>query len=91
MNQPAKAKTTTRKKIALVLLLGPTALIFACFILFAISNLAGLGTGFFSEGQQQSVLSIIVNVTTFIFAVIGVISWLPALITGIVLLATTKK
>jgi hypothetical protein len=89
---PAKNK---RKRLALWLLIGPTALIIGSLILFAIVNAILAGTApasgemFGSDGQ--SAIRSILNVILFLVGTLSVITWLPGIIAGIILLATDKK
>lgn len=102
---PAQSATTTatvdtiaasnrkRTVLALWLMIGPTALIVVSIILFAIANFIMSLTmpQTSSMFAAQSVGQTIVNVILFIVGAVAVITWLPGLITGIVLLATKKK
>jgi hypothetical protein len=85
---------TSRTKVALWLLISPTALLITTFILFAgVNFLFILLAPMPADGEAVSTAPIgstIVNIILFVFGTIGVISWLPGLITGIVLLATKK-
>lgn len=94
--QPTTHKTSTRTKTALWLLIGPTALIVISLLLYAIVNLfmSNTETPAPADGQlfaEQSTGNAVINTLLFLVGVIGSISWLPGLITGIVLLATAKK
>ena len=87
---------TGRTKTALWLMIGPTALLIATFLAYAVVNLmfasavttATNETTLFAE---QSPIQSIINVLLFLVGAIGSLTWLPGLITGIVLLATPKK
>lgn len=82
----APHKKSARTLWALILLVGPTALLILTFIAFAIVNwVAGAST---SAGGDASIGHTLANVVLFIFGTIGVISWLPGIIVGIILLAT---
>lgn len=69
------------KKLALWLLIAPTALLIVTFILYLFLN--GLL-------EEVNVARGIANVILFISGLVGIIAWLPGLITGIVLLVTKK-
>jgi hypothetical protein len=93
--QPAKTKMAGRTKAALWLMIGPTALIITVFILYAILNwLSGAApTTPVDDGSLFATPSagvVIANVILFIAGAVTVITWLPGMIIGIVLL-TTKK
>ena len=88
-------KTTTRTKTALWLLIAPTGLVILTFSLFAVLNLVFNPTMWptadTAEFASTPLLITIANITLFIMGAVGVTAWLPGLIAGIVLLATTKK
>lgn len=97
-DSPASTQQRTHKRtvIALWLMIGPTALIVATIILYAVVNfLFGATTpaptsdaALFAE---QSPLRNIVNIILFLLGATSVATWLPGMIVGIVLLATGKK
>ena len=95
--QPAAHPTTSAKSkrtiLALWLMIGPTALIVVSIILFAIANfiMALTMPQTSNTFAAQSVGQTIVNVILFIIGAVSVITWLPGMIIGIVLLATKKK
>ena len=78
-------KITGRTKLALWLMIGPTALLIVTFAGYAAVNLAFSGT------VDESPIKVVLNVLLFLVGVISVVAGLPGLITGIVLLATPKK
>jgi len=87
-------KMTGRTKAALWLMIAPTGLFIATFILYAITNFITTATApepeagqLFSSGGGGIV---IVNVLLFLTGVVSFLTWLPGLIIGIVLLATKK-
>lgn len=87
-------KMPTRKKAALWLMIAPTALFISGFFLFALVNWA-LSTSATpaTDGQlfgNASILQSIINVILFSVTALSIVAWLPAMITGIVLLATKK-
>lgn len=86
----AKPKMSGRTKAALWLMIAPTGLIFGSGILFALSNLAftSVAPEAGSLFAEQNPAQVVVNVLLYILGAAGVLSWFPALITGIVLLAT---
>lgn len=80
-----------RVVLALWLMIGPTALIIVTIILYTLSNFiigSGSGSGMFN---QPSPLQSVINILLFLVGTIVVITWLPGLIAGIILLATRKK
>ena len=92
--QPTKTKMAGRTKAALWLMIGPTALIITVFILYAILNwLFGAAATTSTDGSLFGTTSpgvVIANIMLFIAGTITVITWLPGMIIGIVLLATKK-
>lgn len=83
-------KITGRTKAALWLLIGPTALLVAAFILFAVTNwVFGATTTQTDElFAEPSMITTIINVVLFLAGALSVLTWLPGLIVGIILLAT---
>lgn len=85
-----------RTKIALWLMIAPTALIIVVFMLFAILNFvfytpaAAPAEGELFTESPSSLFTTISNVILFVVGAISVTTFLPGLITGIVLLATRK-
>ncbi len=85
----APTKMTGRTKLALWLLIGPTGLYVAVFTLFAVINYVfsttttGLG--------EASVIATIMNVILFLAGVVAFLTWLPGIITGIILLTTKPQ
>jgi hypothetical protein len=95
--QPAAHPTTSAKSkrtvLALWLMIGPTALIVVTILLYAIMNFmfaqaTPAGDDLFAE---QTAGQTIANIILFIVGAISVMTWLPGLIIGIILLATKKK
>jgi hypothetical protein len=86
---------TRRTKGALWLLIAPTVLIIVAFLLFAVINFVfNPTTQLPADGEAFAPTPIgitIVNILLFVMGSVSVLTWLPALIIGIVLLATTKK
>lgn len=68
----------------LVCLLGPTALLIATILLYAIVNLMVSGI---SDGTGSPAI----NVLLFLVGTITIVTWLPGIIIGIILLATRQK
>jgi|GEM_PF-500914 len=117
------ARKSVRKKVALWLMIGPTALLVVALILFAITNsiaaapndtdtnMAPTQSAEQNTSGQESLFGdsttttdsdtqlfnepspgqTIANILLFITGTVGVIAWLPGLITGIILLTTAKK
>lgn len=93
---PAINGKNTRRVIALWLLIGPTALIIGSLLLYAIVNfiLASTMPATPPEGEafgSQSPIQTILNVILFLVGAVSVMTWLPGIIAGIVLLTTEKK
>jgi hypothetical protein len=88
---PQISQKKSHKKLALTLLIGPTVLLIFAFILFAILNsinsaahpAANSGELF---GESNPVVTII-NVLLFLLGTVGVLSWLPGIIIGAILLS----
>ncbi|HMH70325.1 MAG TPA: hypothetical protein VK502_02910 [Candidatus Saccharimonadales bacterium] len=89
---PVELPKKSHKKLALILLIGPTALLIVAILGSAIANvLAGSpepdpSTGLFAENPVK----VVTNVILFLVGTITVITWLPGIIIGIVLLAKKK-
>ena len=83
--QPARHTMTVRTKAALWLMIGPTALFIVTFMLFAMTNWV------VSSFAPVSIATTIINILLFIAGSVSMLTWLPGLIVGIVLLATAKK
>ncbi|MDB5161620.1 MAG: hypothetical protein JWM52_128 [Candidatus Saccharibacteria bacterium] len=89
------AKLDGRTKGALWLLIAPTALLILSFILYAVVNWIFSATtptptdstNLYSDG---SIVTTISNIILFLMGVVGVITWLPGIVVGIILLATKK-
>ena len=91
---PTPVNNRKRTILALWLMIGPTALLIVTFILFAIVNFIFSSTGIADDGDlfgKQSVLQTVVNVLLYLAGAITILTWLPGLIIGIVLLATKKR
>ena len=92
---PQHHKMATRTKVALWLMIGPTALFIVSLIIYAILNAIPAQTpspetttNLFAEASPlQTAGSIIL----FISGAVTILTWLPGMIIGIVLLATKKK
>lgn len=84
-----------RKTLALWLLIGPTALIIASIILYAVVNFIVASTAPAPINGElfntPSPLRMVTNVLLFLVGTVSVITWLPGIIIGIVLLTTEKK
>jgi hypothetical protein len=92
---PEAPKRRNGRKIAgITLLVAPTALIVVTVIIYALMNFAFANNSSPSDGElfgSQSPLTTSLNVLLFLTGALGVLTWLPALIIGIVLLATQRK
>lgn len=78
----------SHKKLALMLLIGPSALLLLTFVLYAISNFITNSTAP-NSGElftQPSLLTSIINIFLFFIGTISVLAWLPGIIIGIILL-----
>ena len=95
----ARKKMTTRTKVALLLLIGPSALLFITMLGFTLVNVV---FGIAIPNQDSAfmpnpydpiipeVVTRILNMFLYACASIGILTWLPGVITGIVLLVTQK-
>ena len=82
-----------RRTWAFVCLFGPTALIIISVLLYALMNFF-LGSATTNESDllaNPPVWKTIMNVVLFLVGAITVLTWLPGIIIGIVLLATPKR
>jgi ABC-type Na+ efflux pump permease subunit len=88
-------RMTGRKKGALWLLIAPTVLIIATFLLYSIVNFILNPTMQLpADGEPLAPTPVgitIANVILFLLGALGVFAWLPGIIVGIVLLVTAKK
>lgn len=76
-----RKKLTSRTRLALWLIFSPTILLALTCALFALIN----------EGNFTSMPNLTPsNLFVFVLGLLGIITWLPGLIVGIVLLATQK-
>lgn len=80
----APKKMTKRTKIALWLLITPTAMIVAGISLFAVASFILTSV----DMLGSNTLTVTLNVLLYFISLIGLLTWLPGLIIGIVLLAT---
>jgi hypothetical protein len=89
LNAPTQEESKkSHKKLGLVLLIGPSALLVLTFALYAISNLI-TNSAAPSSGElfaQPSPISSVINILLFLLGTVGVITWLPGIIIGIILL-----
>lgn len=89
----APKKMTGRTKLALWLMIAPTGLFIAAFILNIIGSIVGVAV---NEPSSSTMFNspvagqVALNILGFIAGAVAFLTWLPGLITGIVLL-TTKK
>ena len=70
----------------LICLIAPTALLIVSILLYAVFN-------FVSGGYNSSggMVTTIINIIMFLAGAISVLTWLPGIVAGIVLLATRQK
>ena len=78
----ATAKKDAKLVGGLWLLISPSALLIATILLYAIVN--------FVAGGTNTTVAAVFNIFLYLLGVIGVITWLPGIVIGIVLLATRK-
>ncbi len=77
---------------ALICLIGPTALLIATVLLYAVVNLIGGASGQHASAfGQPSLAEQIVNIVLFLIGALVVLTWLPGVIIGIILLASRKR
>ena len=76
------AKMSGRKKLGLILIIAPTALWIITGLLWAITNWV------FTQIGGADTLTTVMNLVIFLLAMVSFLSWLPGLITGIILLAS---
>jgi hypothetical protein len=67
------------------LLIAPTALFIVTILLYAITNFV-----FFSADGGSDIVRVTLNIVLFVASSISIITWLPGIVVGIVLLATRK-
>lgn len=90
MSAPKKTGSSTtlpkRTQLALWLMIGPSALLLVSIIGFAIANalLGILGL------LGSNTLTVVVNISLYLIGSLAVVTLLPGLIAGIILLATKK-
>lgn len=94
---PASAPAKNKRKIlALWLLIGPTALIFATLILFAIANFI-FTSAYPTETMTTEMFGaptlggMLINLMLFFIGATSVAAWLPCITIGIILLNTKQK
>ena len=89
MQQAAQTDSdrTNRLKLVwgLISLIGPTALIIIALLGYAVANFA------FASFEQPSQAKTILNIVMFLVGAVSVLTWLPGIIVGIILLATRKQ
>lgn len=83
----------SRRAVALLLMVGPTALLIVSIIGYALVNFLFSMTTASSDTlfAQPSTLQMLINVLLFVVGAIVVMTWLPGLVIGTVLLVTKKK
>jgi hypothetical protein len=98
IEQPAAVTTVSNKKrkiLGLWLLIGPTALIVSSIILFAIVNFITSSMAPAPTDSElfapRSPLESVMNIIMFLVGAISILTWLPGIIIGIILLTTQKK
>ncbi len=91
-SSPGKKKLSGRTKLALWLMIGPTALLIVTFFGYALVNVltpvtAPTDGSLFAEPSPAQSAG---NIFLFLIGAISTLTFLPGLITGIILLATKK-
>lgn len=96
--QPAGAeqpqRRNARKITAIWLLVGPSALIVFSILAYAIANAIFMNTASSDSTElfgQQPVGATIVNIALFIIGTVSVVTWLPGIVIGIILLTTKGR
>ena len=96
----AKIKKTNKVKTtwAIICLVGPTALIVLSVVLYAVFNFiagsqetASIASNTLFSEAGPSPLRTIGNILLFLVGIISILTWLPGIVVGIVLLATRKR
>lgn len=88
-----EAKPKSHTKLALVLLIGPTALFIVTIICYAVMNLIIGSPETNTAGElfnEPSPVKTVLNVLLFLVGTISILAWLPGVIIGIILLAKKK-
>lgn len=87
--QAAPIQTKSHKKLALLLLIGPSALLVIGIILYTISNFIFSAVGpqptadnLFPDNPART----IINTLLFLVSTVSILTWLPGIIIGIILL-----
>jgi ABC-type glucose/galactose transport system permease subunit len=82
-----------RKIAGILLVAGPTSLIVLTIFLYAFTNFIFAGAPSSSDNLfgDSSPMQAILNIIFFALGATGVITWLPGLVIGIILLATRRK
>lgn len=93
---PGAVRMRDRKLIwGLICLIGPSALLVLTLLAYALTNFIVSSTAGPATGDAMfnapSIGTKIVNIILFLVGAITVLTWLPGLIAGIILLATRKK
>jgi hypothetical protein len=88
--QPQASPRKLHKKLALMFLIGPTALILIAVILSAFSNFINSSSqpvpasgDLFGETNP---ISTVLNIIVFLLGALGILVWLPGIIIGLILL-----
>ena len=91
--QQAAIRRSNKLKLTwgLICLIAPTALIIFSIIIYAIFNFVFSSLDSSSGGSYGSTSDTIVNVLLFLMSSLAVLTWLPGIIVGIILLATRKS
>jgi Na+/proline symporter len=88
----AESPQKSKKRLALILIIGPTSLFILAIVVSIVSNL--LFNTQMSEGElfnQVPVGKTVFNIIIFLLSAVAFLTWLPGLIIGIILLAKQSK
>lgn len=96
LSDEARASRNSKLKLiwGLILLIGPSLLLIITIVLYALINFIAPGSATGADSgmfAQPSIAERIVNVVLFIIGTVVVLTWLPGIIAGIILLATRNK
>lgn len=93
--QIEQIRRSNKKKLmwGLVCLIGPTALITVSIVIYAIVGfVASTSTSTTNSlSNEPSVAHVIMNLLMFIVGGIAILTWLPGIVVGIILLANRKQ
>jgi len=87
-----RASNVRKTRWGLILLIGPTALIILSVIIYAVINFitGAMAPSNSVSAYEPSIIKTVANIVLFAVAAISTLTWLPGIVTGIVLLSTRK-